>query len=112
MCPKHSRRRDSPVPPGSAFSFAGCQMARWIWPSCDAFSRISAQDPHALMTLRPLLNPSRSSYRLTLPVSHLISETGSDMKTIILDKPGQFQLSETEAPAAPLPGQALVRVRR
>jgi threonine dehydrogenase-like Zn-dependent dehydrogenase len=34
------------------------------------------------------------------------------MKTIILDKPGQFQLTETEPPAAPLPGQALVRVRR
>jgi threonine dehydrogenase-like Zn-dependent dehydrogenase len=34
------------------------------------------------------------------------------MKTIILEKPGQFQLAETEAPAGPLPGQALVRVRR
>ena len=34
------------------------------------------------------------------------------MKTIILDKPGQFQLTETEPPAAPLPGHALVRVRR
>ena len=34
------------------------------------------------------------------------------MKTIILDKPGQFQLAETEPPAGPLPGQAVVRVRR
>jgi threonine dehydrogenase-like Zn-dependent dehydrogenase len=34
------------------------------------------------------------------------------MKTIILDKPGQFQLVETEPPAGPLPGQAVVRVRR
>ena len=34
------------------------------------------------------------------------------MKTIILDKPGQFQLAETEPPAAPLPSHAVVRVRR
>ena len=34
------------------------------------------------------------------------------MKTIILDKPGQFQLTETEPPGAPQPGQAVVRVRR
>ena len=34
------------------------------------------------------------------------------MKTIILDKPGQFRRTETEPPAGPLPGHALVRVRR
>lgn len=34
------------------------------------------------------------------------------MKTIILDKPGYFQLVETEPPAKPQPGDALVRVRR
>ncbi|MCI0417837.1 MAG: zinc-binding alcohol dehydrogenase family protein [Acidobacteria bacterium] len=34
------------------------------------------------------------------------------MKTVILDNPGQFQLAETEPPAGPLPGQAVVRVRR
>jgi 2-desacetyl-2-hydroxyethyl bacteriochlorophyllide A dehydrogenase len=34
------------------------------------------------------------------------------MKTIILDEPRQFQLLETSPPAAPGPGEALVRVRR
>ena len=34
------------------------------------------------------------------------------MQTIILEKPGQFQLAETEPPTELLPGQALVRVRR
>lgn len=34
------------------------------------------------------------------------------MKTIILDKPGEFQLAETEPPGDPLPGQVVARVRR
>lgn len=34
------------------------------------------------------------------------------MKTIILDEPGAFRLTETEAPAAPGRDEALVRVRR
>lgn len=34
------------------------------------------------------------------------------MKTITLDRPGYFTLSETAAPVAPAPGDALVRVRR
>jgi len=34
------------------------------------------------------------------------------MKTIILDKPGQFRRAETEPPTGPPPGHALVRVRR
>jgi len=34
------------------------------------------------------------------------------MRTIILDKPGEFQLVETDPPSNPLPGQAVVRVRR
>jgi len=34
------------------------------------------------------------------------------MQTIILEKPGQFHFAETEPPAGPLPGQAVVRVRR
>ncbi|HZP83587.1 MAG TPA: zinc-binding alcohol dehydrogenase family protein, partial [Chthonomonadaceae bacterium] len=34
------------------------------------------------------------------------------MKTITLEQPGQFSLSETDAPAAIEPGEALVRVRR
>ncbi|MCB0105376.1 MAG: zinc-binding alcohol dehydrogenase family protein [Caldilineaceae bacterium] len=34
------------------------------------------------------------------------------MKTIILNTPGQFTLTDTAAPTAPGPGEALVRVRR
>jgi 2-desacetyl-2-hydroxyethyl bacteriochlorophyllide A dehydrogenase len=34
------------------------------------------------------------------------------MKTIVLEKPGSFQLVETAAPHAPAAGEALVRVRR
>jgi threonine dehydrogenase-like Zn-dependent dehydrogenase len=34
------------------------------------------------------------------------------MKTIVLEKPGSFQLADTEVPGAPRPGEALVRVRR
>ncbi|CAN5735964.1 zinc-binding alcohol dehydrogenase family protein [soil metagenome] len=34
------------------------------------------------------------------------------MKTIVLEQPGQFRLTETEAPAQPGAGEALVRVRR
>jgi len=34
------------------------------------------------------------------------------MKTVILERPGQFLLTETETPSAPQPGEALVRVRR
>jgi 2-desacetyl-2-hydroxyethyl bacteriochlorophyllide A dehydrogenase len=34
------------------------------------------------------------------------------MQTIILDQPGQLRLTETAEPAAPGPGEALVRVRR
>jgi threonine dehydrogenase-like Zn-dependent dehydrogenase len=34
------------------------------------------------------------------------------MKTIVLEKPGSFRLTETPAPGAPAPGEALVRVRR
>ncbi|MCX6047055.1 MAG: zinc-binding alcohol dehydrogenase family protein [Chloroflexi bacterium] len=34
------------------------------------------------------------------------------MKTIILEQPGQFRLTETEAPTQPGAGEALVRVRR
>ncbi|MBI4573459.1 MAG: zinc-binding alcohol dehydrogenase family protein [candidate division NC10 bacterium] len=34
------------------------------------------------------------------------------MKTIVLEKPGSFQLAETAVPGAPRPGEALVRVRR
>ncbi len=34
------------------------------------------------------------------------------MKTIVLDAPGQFRLSQLEHPAAPGPGEALVRVRQ
>lgn len=34
------------------------------------------------------------------------------MKTIILEEPGRFRLTETEAPGSPGPGEALVRVRR
>lgn len=34
------------------------------------------------------------------------------MKAIVLEKPGCFQLAEREAPGAPKPGEALVRVRR
>ena len=34
------------------------------------------------------------------------------MRTIVLDKPGEFRLTDTSAPAAPGPGEALVRVRR
>lgn len=34
------------------------------------------------------------------------------MKTIVLEKPGSFQLTETPAPGAPAAGEALVRVRR
>ena len=34
------------------------------------------------------------------------------MKTIILQEPGRFQLTDTPAPSAPGPGEALVRVHR
>lgn len=34
------------------------------------------------------------------------------MKTIVLETPGQFTVTETDAPVAPGPGEALVRVRR
>src|SRR5512141_3043744 len=34
------------------------------------------------------------------------------MKTIVLEKPGQFALTDTPAPATPGHGEALVRVRR
>jgi 2-desacetyl-2-hydroxyethyl bacteriochlorophyllide A dehydrogenase len=34
------------------------------------------------------------------------------MKTIILDKPGQLQLTQTEEPLAPHAGEALVRIRQ
>jgi 2-desacetyl-2-hydroxyethyl bacteriochlorophyllide A dehydrogenase len=34
------------------------------------------------------------------------------METVVLSKPGEFQLTETDAPKAPAPGEALVRVRR
>lgn len=34
------------------------------------------------------------------------------MKTIVLNKPGEFLLTDTEAPASPSAGQATVRVRR
>src|SRR5438094_9351012 len=34
------------------------------------------------------------------------------METIILRKPGEFEVVETEVPAAPSEGHALVRVRR
>src|SRR5260221_13665412 len=34
------------------------------------------------------------------------------MKTITLLQPGEFALTETEAPDRPLPGEALVRVHR
>ena len=34
------------------------------------------------------------------------------MKTIVLERPGAFQLTERPAPAAPAAGEALVRVRR
>lgn len=34
------------------------------------------------------------------------------MKTIILEEPGRFRLTETEPPGLPGPGEALIRVRR
>src|SRR6266699_5569158 len=34
------------------------------------------------------------------------------MKTIILDEPGQLQLSQTEEPPTPRDGEALVRIRQ
>jgi 2-desacetyl-2-hydroxyethyl bacteriochlorophyllide A dehydrogenase len=34
------------------------------------------------------------------------------MKTVILDRPGELRFVQTEAPTAPGPGEALVRVRR
>ncbi|MCD6290565.1 MAG: zinc-binding alcohol dehydrogenase family protein [Anaerolineae bacterium] len=34
------------------------------------------------------------------------------MKAVILESPGRFNLAEMETPAAPAPGEALVRVRR
>ena len=34
------------------------------------------------------------------------------MKTIVLDEPGQFTLTDTPEPEGPVPGEALVRVRR
>jgi 2-desacetyl-2-hydroxyethyl bacteriochlorophyllide A dehydrogenase len=34
------------------------------------------------------------------------------MKTIVLEEPGRFQLTDRPAPSAPGPGEALVRVRR
>ncbi|HEX3355665.1 MAG TPA: zinc-binding alcohol dehydrogenase family protein [Tepidisphaeraceae bacterium] len=34
------------------------------------------------------------------------------MDTIVLTKPGEFEFKQTDAPSAPPPGQALVRVRR
>ncbi len=34
------------------------------------------------------------------------------MKTIVLEEPGRFRLTETPAPSAPGPGEALVRVHR
>src|SRR6476659_468820 len=37
---------------------------------------------------------------------------GSILKTITLLQPGEFELSDTEAPGPPLPGEALVRVHR
>ena len=40
------------------------------------------------------------------------SEQSIEMRTVLLNKPGDFLLTETEAPPAPLPGQAMVRVRR
>jgi len=36
----------------------------------------------------------------------------SDMKTIVLEKPGDFQLTERPNPGSPPPGEALVRIRR
>jgi 2-desacetyl-2-hydroxyethyl bacteriochlorophyllide A dehydrogenase len=37
---------------------------------------------------------------------------GYRMKTIVLEEPGRFQLADRVAPAAPAPGEALVRVHR
>jgi 2-desacetyl-2-hydroxyethyl bacteriochlorophyllide A dehydrogenase len=34
------------------------------------------------------------------------------MRTIVLKKPGEFEVTETDVPSAPPPGHALVRVRR
>ena len=34
------------------------------------------------------------------------------MKTVRLEAPGRLEITESAAPAAPLPGEALVRVRR
>jgi len=34
------------------------------------------------------------------------------MKTIVLEEPGRFRLTDASAPSAPAPGEALVRVRR
>ncbi len=34
------------------------------------------------------------------------------MKTLILDKPGEFRIAETELPASPAPGEAVVKVHR
>src|SRR4051812_324144 len=34
------------------------------------------------------------------------------METVILNKPGEFEVRQTDVPASPPPGHALVRVRR
>ena len=34
------------------------------------------------------------------------------MKTIVLEQPGQFVLTETQPPAAPGPGEALIRIHK
>ena len=34
------------------------------------------------------------------------------MKTVVLEKPGQFRLTDTPAPTVPAPGEALVRIHR
>ena len=36
----------------------------------------------------------------------------NSMETIVLKHPGEFEVIETDAPTAPPPGHALVRVRR
>jgi len=41
-----------------------------------------------------------------------MKETTNNMKTIILDKPGQWQFSQTEEPPTPRAGEALVRIRQ
>ena len=61
---------------------------------------------------------ARAGNRMTLCLVHFgkheltDSERGSLLKTLTLVQPGEFSLSETDAPEAPAPGQALVRVHR